>query len=83
MDKIILASGQSVDTDFCFATSQRLIITVYGMTLPEAVSLLSDPDETRILTNRHANGREVTHEGYTKITAVTVENDHLRLILEA
>lgn len=85
MDTITLTDGTEIKTDFFVerSTGDAVSFTVYGLTFLQAATLLSDPDKTAVMNVRGENNYSHDYGGYTTLTALIQQGDHLKATMEA
>lgn len=82
MDQLIFADDTTVDTDFCVQLASSLHLTIYGLNFLQAAMLLADPTKTQQIQVHGSNDYQKTFTGYTELTALMLQGDHIRAILQ-
>ena len=79
MGIITLKNGKSFETDMCLPIEPNaLTITVFGKTMNQAVTLLNNSKNTEEFVYESDNGYTETFRGYTELSFILREGDHLR-----
>lgn len=82
MDEIILVDGTKIKTDFFVRAPGRVQFTAYGLTMLEAAQIFSDPNKTAVMSVKGENDYFALYRGYTNITVMIMQGDHLKISME-
>lgn len=78
MWKVLLADETELQVKYCGEDSNILWMEVYGLTIPEAVSIFTDKTKTsKIIAYEN-----VVHEGYTNLIHVSVREGTIAVALK-
>ena len=75
-EKLTLNNGTELE-DSSAILSGNLFLYIHNSDLQTVFNLLIDPENTEVIVYTRNNGTEVTYEGYTKLKAVTDEDNGL------
>ena len=77
MEKLRLNDGTVLEDASALVSGAELFLYLNGSTLGGAFYQLNESRRTRKIVHTQNNGENVTHEGYTKLTALRDEGDGL------
>ena len=82
MDEIILVDGTKIKTDFFVRAPGRVQFTAYGLSMLEAAQIFSDTTKTEVMSVKGENDFFDLYRGYTKMTVMIMQGDHLKISME-
>ena len=75
-EKLTLNDGTELENSSAILSGD-LFLYVRGESMRDAFDLLIDPENTAVIVYTQNNGTETTYEGYTKLRAVSDEDNGL------
>ena len=75
-EKLTLNDGTVLENSSAILSGD-LFVYIHDSDLQTVFNLLIDPENTEVIVYTRNNGTEVTYEGYTKLKAVTDEDNGL------